>query len=269
MRSTALIVTLAVLAGFSSAAAMNSQDVLALLEAGCKDGAIIEAIQSTGSTPLFSARDIMFADDEYGIDEELMYLCLLAEPMSKDQVYALAKIDYDEDYFIKLLTTPGITFEPDYAEVAPLDLDDDVRAALMMAKPRGGNTETTEVAPKRAQLTINISGESYQTSEPLVYFYILVDGEVVREVVDDKVDVYIGSASYNKFIYTSYTESIETGAHTIAVAVVPSDRGKPSQGTINSNIMFSKRITLDDSYNQLNLMSRLIPGTQSYEIYEQ
>lgn len=268
MRSTALIVTLAVLAGFSPTLALNSQDVLALLEAGCKEGALIEAVQATGSTPFFSARDIMFADDEYGIDEELMYLCLLAEPLSKDQVYALAKIDYDEDYFIKLLTSPGITFEPDYAEVAPLDLDDDVRAALMMAKPRGV-VDPVDTAPERAQLTINISGEAYQTSEPMVYFYILVDGEVVREVVDDKVDVYIGSASYNKFIYTSYTESVETGTHTIAVAVVPSDRGKPSQGTINSSIMFSKRITLDDNYNQLNLMSRLIPGTQSYEIYEQ
>ncbi|MBD3400103.1 MAG: hypothetical protein GF399_07210 [Candidatus Coatesbacteria bacterium] len=261
-----LIVGLLVLA--TAAAALDTDDILALLDVGVDEDDLVEVIKVTESTPRFDAQNILFVDDEYGIDEELLYHCLLAEPLSKDQVYALAKVDYDEEYFIQLIRSPGIAFEPDYAQLAPLDLDEDVRSALMMATPKGV-TEPVDTAPKRASLTINISGENYQTSKSNIYFYILVDGEVVREVVDDKVDIYIGSASYNQFIFTSYDESLETGKHTVAIAVVPTDGGKPGSGTINSNILFSKRMDISDSYNRLNLVCKLIPGTSSYEMYEQ
>jgi hypothetical protein len=86
--------------------------------------------------------------------------------------------------------------------------------------------------------------------------------------MDDNIDIIIGSARYNKFIFTSYTDLVDSGSHTIAVALVATDRGKPSQGEINSNILFTKRMDLREGLNQINLQSRLIPGTESYELFE-
>ena len=54
----------------------------------------------------------------------------------------------------------------------------------------------------------------------------------------------------------------------VAIALVATDRGKPSQGEINSNILFSKRMDVKDGYNQLNLQCRLVPGTERYELFE-
>jgi len=142
-----------------------------------------------------------------------------------------------------------------------------VQRALMAATP----VSVVDVVetPEKVNLNIIITGDDYQTGGgKTIYFYILFDGEVLREVVDDKIDTIIGSARYNKFIFTSYTEMVNPGPHNIAIALVPSERGKPSQGEINSNILFTKRMELGEGYNQLNLQSRLIPGTESYELFE-
>jgi len=146
-------------------------------------------------------------------------------------------------------------------------MDEDVQRALMAAKPVG-LVDVVET-PEKVNLNIIITGDDYQAgSGKTIYFYILYDGNVLREVVDDKIDIIIGSARYNKFIFTSYTEMVDPGSHNVAVALVPSDRGKPSQSEINSNILFSKRMEIGEGFNQLNLQSRLIPGTESYELFE-
>ncbi|HUT98083.1 MAG TPA: hypothetical protein VM054_03325 [bacterium] len=252
-----------------SAQALDSRDILALLNAGARDEVLIDAILKTGSKPMFSAQEVVLVDDDYRVDAELMYLCLQGEPLSRDHVINLARIDFDEDYFIKLIASPGINFKvetDDYMVYRNLDMDEDVQRAMMAAKPVG--VEVVET-PEKVNLNIIITGDDYQTGNGrTIYFYILYDGNVLREVVDDKIDTIIGSARYNKFIFTSYTEMVDPGSHNVAVALVPSDRGKPSQSEINANILFSKRIELREGFNQLNLQSRLIPGTESYELFE-
>jgi hypothetical protein len=199
-----------------------------------------------------------------------MFLCLQGEPLNRDHVINLARIDFDEDYFIRLITSPGIGFKvesDDYMVYRNLDMDDDVQRALMAARPVGVE-EVVEV-PEKVHLNIIISGDDYQTGGGrIIYFYILLDGNVIREVVDDKIDVIIGSARYNKFIFTSYTEMVDTGSHTVAIALVPSERGKPTQGEINSNILFTRRMEIIEGINQINLQGRLIPGTESFELFE-
>ena len=269
MRKAAL--ALVFLLGFVlSAQALDSRDILALLNAGARDEVLIEAIMKTGSKPMFSTQEVTLVYDEYRVDAELMYLCLQGEPLSRDHVTNLARIDFDEDYFIKLIASPGINFKvetDDYMIYRNLDMDEDVQRALMAAKPVG-LVDVVET-PEKVNLNIIITGDDYQAgSGKTIYFYILYDGNVLREVVDDKIDVIIGSARYNKFIFTSYAEMVDPGGHTVAVALVASDRGKPSQGEINSNILFSKRMEIGEGFNQLNLQSRLIPGTESYELFE-
>lgn len=268
MRRVAVLMLMVFLAGMvAEAAALNAEDVLALLQVGVRERRIIEVIEITNSKPNFTARQIILGHEEHRIGRDLLYLCLQAEPLTREQVYALARINFDRGLFVKLISRPGIAFRPDFGELAALQLHDDVRAALMAATPRVVE-DPVVTRPERVQLRINITGEPYQTSRSHIYFYILVDGEVVREIVDDKVDVFIGTASYNKFFFTNYTETVETGNRTIAISIVPTDRGKPSQAEINSHIMFSKRINLTEGFNQLNLVSRLIPGTQSFELVE-
>jgi len=253
-----------------SAQALDSRDILALLNAGARDDVLIDAIMKTGSKPMFNAQELVMVDDDYRVDAELMFLCLQGEPLSRDHVINLARIDFDEDYFIKLIASPGISFKietDDYMVYRNLDMDEDVQRALMAATPVGV-VDVVET-PEKVNLNIIITGDDYQTGGgKTIYFYILFDGEVLREVVDDKIDTIIGSARYNKFIFTSYTEMVNPGPHNIAIALVPSERGKPSQGEINSNILFTKRMELGEGYNQLNLQSRLIPGTESYELFE-
>jgi hypothetical protein len=269
MRKTAL--TLVLLLGLVlSAQALDSRDILALLNAGARDDVLIDAIVKTGSKPMFSAQEVTLVDDEYRVDAELMFLCLQGEPLSRDHVINLARIDFDEDYFIKLITSPGINFKvesDDYMVYRNLDMDEDVQRALMTARPVG--VEEVVETPEKVNLNIIITGDDYQTGGgKTIYFYILLDGNVQREVVDDKIDTIIGSARYNKFIFTSYTEMVDAGPHNIAVSLVASDRGKPSQSEINAGILFSKRMELGEGYNQLNLQCRLIAGTESYEIFE-
>jgi len=93
------------------AQALDSRDILALLNAGARDEVLIEAIMKTGSKPMFSAQEVTLVDDKYRVDAELMYLCLQGEPLSRDHVINLARIDFDEDYFIRLIASPGINFK--------------------------------------------------------------------------------------------------------------------------------------------------------------
>lgn len=270
MRRTAF--TICILVVFAlTAQALDARDVLALLNAGATDDVLIDAITKTSSRPMFNAREIVLVDDEYRINAELMFLCLQGEPLSRDHVINLARLDYNADYFIRLIVSPGINFKVetnDYMVYRNLDLDDDVQQALVTARPVGVEVEVVDT-PKRVHLNIIISGDDYQVGGgKTIYFYILVDGNVILEVVDDKIDVIIGSVRYNKFIFTSYTEMVETGHHTIAIALVPSERGKPTQGEINSNILFTKRMEIVEGINQINLQSRVIPGTGYYELFE-
>ncbi|MCK4594103.1 hypothetical protein KAU45_06335 [bacterium] len=269
MRRTAFTIVI-LLVFVLTAQALDARDILALLNAGARDDVLIDAIIKTSSKPMFSAREVVLVDDEYLINDELMYLCLRGEPLTRDHVINLARLDYHEDYFIRLIVSPGINFKvesDDYMVYRNLDLDDDVQRALMTARPVGV-VEVVETQQK-VHLNIIISGDDYQVGGgKTIYFYILVDGNVIREIMDDKIDVIIGSARYNKFIFTSYTEMVETGSHTIAIALVPSERGKPTQGEINSNILFTKRMEIREGINQINLHGRLIPGTESFELYE-
>jgi hypothetical protein len=253
-----------------SAQALDSRDVLALLNAGARDEVLIDAILKTGSKPMFTAQELVTVDDDYRVDAELMYLCLQGEPLSRDHVINLARIDFDEDYFIKLIASPGIGFKvetDDYVVYRNLDMDEDVQRALMTATPVGV-VDVVET-PEKVNLNIIITGDDYQAgSGKTIYFYILYDGSVLREIVDDNIDTIIGSARYNKFIFTSYTEMVDPGPHTVAVALVPSDHGKPSQSEINANILFTKRMEFGEGLNQLNLQCRLVPGTESNELFE-
>jgi len=270
MRKINLAIVFVLLFGAFAAQALDREDVLALLDAGANDDTLVEALTTTSSRPVFTARDIAFVDDEYRIDDELLYHCLLAEPMSRDIIFALAQIDYDEDYFLKLIAYVGIANELDSSDLFRLKdlyVDDDVREALIMAKPKNP-TSTVEDTPKMVQLAMAISGDSFQSENgETIYFYILLDGEVVREVIDGNVDLIIGAKQINKFMFGSYVDSVESGSHTIAVAMLASNR-KPSQGEINSNILFTRRIELKDGYNNINLQSRLITGTTSIELIE-
>ncbi len=269
MRRTAFTIFI-LLAFVLTAQALDARDILALLNAGARDDVLIDAIIKTSSKPMFSAREVVLVDDDYRINDELMFLCLQGEPLSRDHVINLARIDYYEDYFIRLIVSPGISFKvesDDYMVYRNLDMDDDVQRALMTARPVGV-VEVVEI-PEKVHLNIIISGDDYQVGGgKTIYFYILFDGNVIREVIDDKIDVIIGSARYNKFIFTSYTEMVETGSHTIAIALVPSERGKPTPGEINSNILFTKRMEIREGINQINLQGKVIPGTESFELYE-
>jgi hypothetical protein len=271
MRKINLAIVFILLLGAFAAQALDREDVLALLKAGAYDDVLVEAIKTTGSRPEFTARDIAFVDDEYRVDDELFYHCLLSKPMSTDIIFALAQIDYDEDYFLKLIAYVGIARELESADLFRLKdlyVDDDVREALIMAKPKNGSSTVESDRPKMVQLAMAISGDAFEAENgETIYFYILLDGEVVREVVDGNIDLIIGTRQINKFVYGSYVDSVESGSHTVAVAILSSNR-KPSQGEINSNILFTRRIELRDGYNNINLQSRQITGTTSIELIE-
>ena len=90
MRKINLAIIFVLLVGVFAAQALDREDVLALLKAGAYDDVLGEAIKTTGSRPEFTARDIAFIDDEYRVDDELFYHCLLSKPMSNDESISFA-----------------------------------------------------------------------------------------------------------------------------------------------------------------------------------
>jgi hypothetical protein len=46
-----------------TARALDSRDVLALLNAGARDDVLIDAIIKTGSKPMFNAQEVVLVDD--------------------------------------------------------------------------------------------------------------------------------------------------------------------------------------------------------------